>query len=122
MKGFIASVVTLCLLAGLIIWNGIWVHRTTAELISRTEVLEDAKADERTKLSEELFHRWERHRHILAITVSHTEIETIDTRIVSLKSYAKDGEEGDFNATLAQLKEEFEFLHRSESLTLEGII
>ena len=122
MKGFIASVVTLCILIGLIVWNGIWLHRTMADLLDRTKSLESATAEEREALSSELFEKWKKCRKALSITVSHTEIESIDSRIVSLKAYAKDGEDGEFYAALAQLREELEFLHRSESLTVEGII
>jgi len=122
MKGFIASVITLCILVGLIVWNGIWIHRTTSELIDRTKALVTSAAEDRETVSEELYERWKKCRRILAITVSHTEIESIDSRIVSLKAYAADGDDGEFLATAAQLREELEFLHRSEALTLEGII
>ncbi len=122
MKGFIAAIMTLCLLTGAIIWNGMWVHRTLGELTDITDEIEKSSNNDRVPLSEELFNKWKKCRHILSITVSHTEIETIDSRIVSLVSYAENEEESDFDAALAQLSEDLEYLHRSESLTVEGII
>ena len=122
MKGFIASVITLCLLIGLITWNGIWIHKTTASLLNDTKVLARASADDRVQLSEDLYNKWKKHKRILAVTVSHTEIETIDSRIVSAASYARDKDDAEFGAAVAQLREDLEFLHHSESFTLEGII
>lgn len=122
MKGFVASIITLCLLIGCIIWNGIWVHGTLGELTERADSLTEVSAEEREALAKELYDRWKDCRRILAITVSHTEVEGIDSRIVSLITYAENGEDSDFDAALSQLREELEYLHRSESLTLEGII
>lgn len=122
MKGFIAALMTLCLLIGVIIWNGIWVHRTLGELMDITDHIADSAEEDRSSLSAELYGRWRKSRHILSVTVSHTEVEGIDSRIVSLVSYAENGEDSDFDAALAQLREELEYLHRSESLTVEGII
>ena len=122
MKGFIASVATLSLLIGLIVWNGIWVHISIADLTERTGALAISQVEEREHLSNEFYKKWEKCKHILAISVSHTEIEAIDSRLASLRAYARDKEESDFNVTLAQLREDLEFLHHSESLTIEGII
>ena len=122
MKGFIASAVTLCLLIGCIIWNGIWVNKTLGGLSDSANALVEAAEEDRQAMAEELYNKWKDCRRILTVTVSHTEIEGIDTRIVSLVTYAETGEDSDFDATLSQLREELEYLHRSESLTLEGII
>lgn len=122
MKGFIASLVTLCLLIGGIIWNGIWIHRTLGDLINTAQSLAKTAEEDREDISKELRGKWNECRHLLAITISHTEVESIDSRIVALVAYAQNGEDADFDATLQQLREELEYLHRSESLTVEGII
>ena len=122
MKGFIAAVITLSLLIGGIIWNGIYIHRTTGELIRDTETIENSTEDTRVDLLDELHKKWIKVRPVLAITVSHTEIEAIGSRIAALSEYAKTEDDSEFLATLAQLREDLEFLHRSEALTLEGII
>ena len=122
MKGFVASVITLCLLIGGITWNGIWVHSTLGMLSEMADSLVNVTADERTSSAEALYNKWRDCRSILAITVSHAEVEGIDSRIVALVTYAENGENSDFDAALAQLREELEYLHRSESLTFEGII
>lgn len=122
MKGFIASVITLCVLIGCIVWNGIWVHHTLEDLIEETDTVSAASDDDRVNLTKELLSKWENCKHILGITVSHTEIESIESRIVSIVTYAENKEDSDFDATVALLREDLEYLHRSESLTLEGII
>lgn len=122
MKGFIASIITLCLLIGCIVWNGIWVHKTLESLMDSAEALTQAEENVREEQTRELYNKWKDCRSLLSVTVSHTEVESIDSRIVSLVSFAENGEDSDFDAILAQLREELEYLHRSESLTLEGII
>ena len=122
MKGFIAAIITLCLLIGGIIWNGIWINRTLGELASVVESISGCSSDDQLSLCSVLWDRWKDCRTLIAITVSHSEVEMIDSRIVSLTAYARHNESSDFDSTLAQLKEEIEFLHRSESFTIEGII
>ena len=122
MKGFIASVITLCLLIGAIIWNGIWVHGRIGDLMASAERLAEAEIADRADLTKELHAAWRDCRRILTVTVSHTEIEGIDSRMASLLSYTDPDESTDFDAALSQLREELGYLHQSESLTLEGII
>lgn len=122
MKGFIASVITLSLLIGVIVWNGIWVHCTLEELTEMTDAVSAESADGRARRTEELFKKWKDCKHILGITISHTEIESIESHIISVSVYAENEEDSDFDEALALLRDELEYLHRSESLTLEGII
>ena len=122
MKGFIAAIITLCLLTGGITWNGIWINRTLTDLSDTVEVVEKCEEKQRVQLCSELWKKWKDNRALLSITISHSEIEGIDSKIVSIAAFAKNKEAADFESTLSQLKEELEYLHLSESFTLEGII
>lgn len=122
MKGFIAAVITLCLLIGGITWNGIWINHTLTDLSDVIEAMEKCDERQRTQLCSKLWKKWKDNRTALSITVSHSEIEDIDSKIVSITAFAENNEDADFESTLSQLKEELEYLHLSESLTLEGII
>ncbi|MBE6708963.1 MAG: DUF4363 family protein [Ruminococcaceae bacterium] len=122
MKGFIAAIITLCLLIGGIIWNGIWVNHTLSDLTFTVDSISECENPKRSELCSVLWSKWKNCRRILAITVSHSEIEEIDSRIVSLFSFAEHNEDADFDSILSQLKEELEYLHLSELFSLEGII
>ena len=121
MKGFIASVITLCLLSGIVIWNSIWIRNKTGELLDIVHEIPDTP-ENAGDMCEKLSEKWDGCRKLMVMSVSHTEVELIDAGITSLLVYANKSSETDFAAALAALEEELEYLRLSESLTFDGIL
>ena len=121
MKGFVISLVILFVLTGAVIGNGIFVHEKTGELISMIDGMPTDAADAKTACTA-LKQTWDSYEAVFGLTVNHAEIEAIGAQITALAVWAAAERDAEYTATLAALREELDYLRRSESLCFESIM
>jgi len=129
MKTFIGAVLTLTLLTGAVIWNNIYIKKTTTDLLEACEKLPEhvpeipeGDASDFKAAIRETRDVWERSRFLICLSVNHAEADAIDEALGETEVYYLTGDKSGYANACRALKEKIRTLRRSESLSLEGIL
>ncbi len=121
MRGFVAALITFSFLLCAVMLNCVMLGRTLDGIIIAAESLPALPA-ETEGLPDGLRDEWRQAERFLSVTVSHSEIDKVDSLIASLDGYYAARDAGGYASTLAMLREALDGLRRSESFSMDGII
>ena len=114
MKAFYASIIVFALLLVLILCNGAYVRRTTAEMQILLE-------KEPTLLSNIEKH-WQMARRTLALSVSFDEIRMLDEHLLAMRAALETGARTDFERHRLLAIETLRRIREPEELSLDNLI
>ena len=118
MKAFICGAVTLTLLIGAVIANGILIIKKTDALLFEIENLSDDIEDADSSL---LLDKWESSRTWIALTVHRETVDDIDDTLAKMETYIKTGNEEAYLVSRTYLKCLTERLQKTESFSVSRI-
>ena len=118
MKTLIASVILFALLIGTIIGNIFYIKYSTEAIRSYTEAIStDSSPEEIEKLSD----FWKKHKKLISLSVSYTELDDICDLIIKLESAYKTGNAAAIERNKELIFDELAGITRFEKISIENI-
>ncbi len=123
MKGCILAAAILLVVLGGVIFNAFFIRHTTNQLMAWVEALPaipDPKETPRDIAT--IRERLEKKAIFLGITVAYAAIDRVSEALISLESFAKTGDQRQYDVTRALLVDLIEELARTEKITVDNIL
>lgn len=120
MKTFYASLITFFLLLSLIIYNGSYVKRTTAEL--ETLLSEHTQMPAGTDALQKTEDVWQKSKKVLSLSVSFEEMREIDEQLLSMRAAVTADSAADFEKARLLAMEALARIRESEELSIDNLI
>ncbi len=122
MKGCIAASVVLCVVIALVAVNAVYVRRTCDELTARLDALPEFPDPSVTPGDVAAIADYlDAHTTLLSLSVNYTLPDRIGESLAALREYARLGDEDQYVATRAVLRDLCGDLARAEQFSLENI-
>ena len=118
MKAFIAGIITLSLLIGAVVANGIFIIRRTDELLRELSLLpEDVATADCKKFADE----WKKWSPFISLSVQREAVDDIDDTLEQMKLYIKTQNSAGYLSSKKKLHCTIERLRKTESFSLSRI-
>ena len=123
MKGCILAAAILLLVLGSVIFNAFYIRNTTNQLLAWVEALPKIPDPQDTpRAITEIRKKLEKKAPLLGITVPYATLDRVSEALISLESFAKTGDQRQYDVTLTLLVDLIEELGRTEKITVENIL
>ena len=116
MKTFYASLAAFALLIALIVCNGIYVRRTTAELEMLLSKGADATAFSKAES------KWQEHKRLLSLSVSYEEMRELDNQFLAMRAAKNTNSTVTFEKARLLAVESLAHIREFEEFSIDNLI
>ncbi len=122
MKTFFAAVFMLLLLCGIILWNAIYLHNTTASYMLTLETLSIYDKEAALPVVEALFQDWKTHLWVYNLTINRPDTASIEEKFLLIIGALEEDSVADATIGKKQLLEQFGRIQSAMGLTWDAIL